>query len=195
MKGKRLTNVLLIAGILFLCLSIGWIGYSKYSVQRNAARAESLVQTLYSLMPTVRDGAPDHRANPTMSALEISKMSFVGVVELPDYDCQLPIYSQWKRAKVRQFPCRYTGSVYDNSLIIGASDNDGQFDFIKQLSNGDSVYVVDTTGVRYTYTVTNILRTKDVGTENLRKIQADLTLFVQNSLNMDYTVVYCSFES
>ena len=194
MKRKRLTRVLLTVGTTLLLGAAIWALWMQYSVSKNAKRAQEVVQTLYTLMPRVTDGAPDDRVNVTMSTIEVDQLRFAGIIEIPAYERTLPIYGKWARSKVKRFPCRYLGSMYDGSLIIGGSDNDGQFDFIKQISNGDRVYVTDTTGVRYSYTVVNIRRTKDVSTQNICMVDADLIFFAKNSYSMDYTVVYCSLS-
>ena len=191
MKGQRLTLTLFITGAILLLAAAGWFVWTRYSVGRYARDAEKTVETLYSLMPQITNGAPNDRANPQMSAIEVDGKNFVGIIEVPAYDRSLPIYASWDRDMISHFPCRLLGSVHDSTLIVGGSDGEGQFDFASDISIGDTVYVIDTLGVRYRYRVSNIRRTNDVSTENLTKEQAALTLFAKNSLDFDYTVIYC----
>lgn len=191
MKEKRLTNILMFLGALLLLGSVLFVFWMQYSEKRNIEKSQNIVEEMYALMPQVTDGAPDDRFNVMMSTVEINHESFAGIIEVPAYERTLPIYGKWEKSKVTRFPCRYLGSMHDGSLIVGGCDNEGQFDFIKRISNGDKVFVTDTTAVRYSYHVTDIRRTKDVSTKNLSKVDADLILFAKNSYSMDYTVVYC----
>lgn len=191
MKGKRLTLTLFITGAMLLLAAAGWLVWMYYSEGQYAKNAEKTVETMYSLMPQITNGAPDDRANSQMSAIEVDGNNFVGIVQIPVYGRELPVYANWEKGLVARFPCRLLGSMHDSSLIVGASDGKGQLDFIDEISLGDTVYMIDTLGVRYTYRVGDIRRTKDVSAENLTQKKAALTLFVKNSLDFDYTVVYC----
>ena len=126
-----------------------------------------------------------------MAAMEVDGMDFVGIVDIPAYGRELPVYGHWEAGKVSSFPCRYTGSIYDGSLIIGGSDNAGQFDFMKLITVSDPVHITDMTGARYSYTVTDIRITRDVSTGSLRGQNADLVLFARNTATLDYTLVLC----
>ena len=189
---KKITIILSCIGVL-LILAAGALVLSTYLGGKRAhTNAKEIVSKMYSLMPDIKNGAPDDRSNVTMPMLEIGGENFVGIIEVPDFEKTLPIYGKWEPSSVTSYPCRYMGSAYDGSLIIGGSDNEGQFDFVKTISNGNNVFVTDTTGLRYKYAVTDINRTNDVSTENLTSQKADLILFARNTYSRDYTVIYCT---
>lgn len=193
MKGKPLTATLFILAFLLLATALGGTLWMHVRTEYYEKAAEKTVRTLYSLMPERTNGAPDYRANAKMASLEVDGNSFVAVIEVPAYGCKLPVCGVWKTGKLSHFPCKYFGSMHDGTLIIGGSDGKGQFDFIDEISNGEHLYLTDTQGVRYSYRVKTIYRTKDVSTENLyNKDEAELILFSKNSLDFDYTVVYCT---
>lgn len=138
---------------------------------------------------------PDDRIDVTMPMTEVDGLNFAGIIELPAYEALLPVYGTWDKNKVSDFPCRYMGSMYDGSLIIGGSDNVGQFDFMKVITDGDFVYVTDMTGARYAYVVTEIKKSKDASTDNLISKNADLVLFARNTYAFDYTIVRCVMQN
>ncbi len=192
MKKKNGFRIILtVIGIALILSAVGLFAYSKISSDIAKENAKEIVSDLISLMPAIKDGAPDDRTNTSMPILQIDGEDFVGILEIHDYSAKLPIYNKWDASRVTKYPCRYLGSVHDEVLVIGGSDNDGQFDFVKTISNGDNVYVTDTTGTRYRYTVCDINRTKDVSTENLTKTDARLVLFARNTYSLDYTVIFC----
>ena len=192
MRGKRLTLGLLILGVMLIIGSVGYYAWMCYSVKENAADAKKTVDKMYLLMPEITNGVPDERSNTTMSSLEIDGDSFVGIIEVPVYESKLPIYASWDADKLNRFPCRFFGSVYNETLILGGSENDGQFDFITQISLGDSVCITDTMGVRYAFQVSSIRRCKDISADKLLSEESSLIFFAKNSLDFDYIVVYCN---
>ncbi|MBQ8287930.1 MAG: hypothetical protein IJX76_04065 [Clostridia bacterium] len=91
--------------------------------------------------------------------VEVDGLNFCGIIEIPEYNRELPVYASWESDRVSHYPCRYTGSIYQNGLVIGGSDNSGQLDFMKRIVNDDTVCFTDMTGLRCSYTVTSIVRT------------------------------------
>lgn len=193
--GKTLTRVLTVLGILLICGAVLTVVVSQVVQKKAAEKAEQIVSELRTLMPEIQNGVPDDRFHTAMPMLEIDGSNFAGIIEVPAYGTELPIYGTWDRGKVSQYPCRYFGSIYDGSLIIGGSDNAGQFDFMKIITGGDMICVTDVTGARYTYVVTDIEKTSDVTTENLTAGEADLVIFARNTYALDYTVVRCQWRN
>ena len=191
MKRSKFRIILTCVGALLILSAVGLLIFSRISIKSAQSNAKEIVSELYSLMPETEDSAPDGRYNLTMPMLEIDGENFVGIIKVPQYSKTLPIYGNWDASRVNKYPCRYMGSMYDGTLIIGGSANEGQFDFVKTISNGDSVYITDTTGTRYKYTVFDINRTKDVSTDNLTSANAQLVLFARNTYSFDYTVICC----
>ena len=186
-KGKNsfITSLLVFFGVMLIISSVSLMLYQsvrqKITVQSNA----EIVDTLFTLMPSVHSGEKDDRVDMNMPMLEIDGENFVG---------KLPVCGSWNRHKVSEFPCRYSGSLYDGSLIIGGSDAAGQFDFAKNISIGDSVFLTDMVGGQYFYRVEWIEITADVSTENLVSDKADMILFARNTYSLDYTVIQCSVQ-
>ncbi len=191
---KKLTSVLMAIGATLIVLSVALYAFSQLSLKKSKENALKITEELLALMPEVWDSVPEERQNTAMASLEISKESFIGIIEAPAYGTALPVCAEWDSSQVSKYPCRYTGSIYSDMLIIGGSDNEGQLDFIDEISNYDEVTFTDVSGMRYTYTVTDIRKTKDVTTENLTSKDADLVLFARNTYSLDYTVIRCKLD-
>lgn len=188
---KTLSRVLMWTGIALVALAVLLFAASRILIVRNEERARETVETLYELMPSVRDGAPDGRAETAMPVLELDGTDFAGILEIPAFGTVLPLCGTWDAGDVTKYPHRFTGSMYDGSLVIGGSDNPGQLDFMKAVSIGDTVYLTDAAGERYRYTVSWVEKTKDVSASHLCDADADLTLFARNTYGFEYTVVRC----
>ena len=106
---------------------------------------------------------------------------------------KLPIYSSWEDGSVAKYPCRFWGSAYDNSLIVGGSDRKGQFDFCSRLDLGDKIRITDMTGTEFSYEVVRIDRRKQADLQTFEEVDCDLTLFVRDSSTLNYIIVRCDF--
>ncbi len=184
----------ILLGALLIAASLIWLVTAEL-LQSSAVRdAQKAVAALRAAMPVPYDTVPDDRVEMTMPAMMVEGESFCGIIEVPAYSRELPIREVWDSGAVSVCPCRYMGSIYNGSLIIGGSDSQGQFDFIRKIGNGDKIFVTDMAGGRYTYAVTDIRRSDDVSTAYLTSIDFDLVLFAKNSFAFDYTVIRCKLD-
>jgi len=182
-------NGLLISGILMVLCSLGIFLYMQIQQNRADEQTQVYLQQMQKSMPEVKDAFIDERNNKDMPVLEVAGNDFVGILEVPLYEVSFPIGSRWQEGELIDYPCRFWGSVYDGSMIIGGSERKGQMAFMKDISIGDEVFVTDMTGARYLYTVSWIEKTKDVSIEYLEN--DGLTIFARNPYGFDYTVVRC----
>ncbi len=193
-KKSNIWMILLSIGIILILGSASLLIASNIQVKNAIADAEKTVNSLREIMPTPHDEIVDDRANLTMPTMEIDGVSYCGIIQLPAYETELPIYSSWDKSKLSKNPCKYGGSIYDGSLIIGGSDNEGQFDFMQTVTVDDVVYITDMTGARYTYIVADIERVGNISDSSLASDEFDLTFFAKNSYSFDYTVVRCTLK-
>ncbi len=191
LEGKKVTAIAMVLGVLLIVASMAAMIFNHVSQNKYKEEIPQIVSEIYSLIPEVMDSVPDAPADITMPVMEIGGQDYVGILEVPAYGKVLPVYGEWNKRKVSRFPCRFTGSIYDGSLIIGTSENPGQFDITKVISGGDEVFFVDMTGLRYKYIVTDIFKTKDVSTSNLKAQEADLVIFVKSSYGSEYMIINC----
>ena len=191
MRNGKLTVIIAIVGALLIALAAGLMIFDTWHRSDSAKKAPDIVSEMYTLMPEVHDSVPMNRVDNTMPAMQLDGQNFVGILEVPMCSAALPIGSEWDN-DVMDFPCRYTGSVYDVSLIIGGRGDAGQFGFTADISLGDRVMFTDTAGARYTYTVADIEKTDDVSLGNLSSGNFDLVLFARDEYGFEYTVVRCS---
>lgn len=152
-------------------------------------RSETYVNQLRLLMPQPQGAVPEERTDNTMAALSLDGVDFVGILEMPRYGAALPVGAQW--GKSHQYPCCLSGSVHDGSIQIGTTSRKGQFDFYREISVGDSIYFTDTSGSRYSYTVTDLRYESHADQDALTRHDADLTLFIKNIYGFEYIILFC----
>lgn len=193
-RKRRLSDLLTVIGIALVVISVSAVMISFLSQKSTVQKASAIAAELRSLVPDVQNGFPDGRLNTAMPTAEIGGVNFVGVIEIPAYGTSLPIRADWKPLRVSSYPCRLSGNTWSGDLIIGGSDAEGQFDFMKIITNGDRIYVTDPAGIRFTYRVTNVIRTDSPTVENLLTEEDDLVIFVKNTYSFGYTAARCKSE-
>ena len=55
--------------------------------------------------------------------LEINGADYAALLEIPSQGVTLPISNQWNSMRLTHSPSRFSGSAYDNSLVIGGIDH------------------------------------------------------------------------
>lgn len=191
---NKISRVFLVVGIVLIAFALVLLLITRIAIPNNKEKAEDITEKLFNLMPEIKNGFPDGKGDTVMPSVELDGVDFCGVLEISAFDVCLPIANKWISNNVSKYPHRLNGSVYDNSLIVGGSDNDGQFDFMKSISIGDFVFFTDTVGVRYSYIVADIVITDDVSFDSLSGGEWDMTFFARNSYGFDYTVVKCKLK-
>lgn len=188
---KKKTNIFLVLGILLILGSMAWLMYSQIYARHAQTTAKQLTAQIEVLLPERYAAVAEAYANPDMPVLQVKGIDFSALIEVPAFGVTLPVCSEWNTELLHDFPCRFSGSTYSNSLIIGGSDQYGQFDFFTQLDTGELIIITDMLGAEYTYTAERIERSKSADYSRLSSADYPLTLFVRDSYSMDYILVRC----
>lgn len=190
-KANRLSFILLILGGALIVGAAALLIYTQLSANISARNTQELLKRAEAQIPAIVDRIPEERGNNVMPSMELDGVNIIGIIEVPLYSAKLPIHASWNGNMVSWIPCRFSGSVYDRSLIIGAGEGDDQFDFAQSIQLSDVIYVTDMMGGRYTYSVSDIERSAHANKEQLESDSCDLTIFVKNSLSMEYIIIRC----
>ena len=125
---------------------------------------------------------PDYLLNPEMEMPEVSlpeleEAGCIGILEIPSINIKLPVLSTWSYSLLKKAPCRYTGSIYLDNMVIAAHNSEAHFKKISNLQKGDIVTFTDAVGNVFTYTVAGIELLQPDEVENMTNGQWPLTLF------------------
>lgn len=193
-KRKKLPTVLVAIGSILVIGSAALLIGTQLAGSRAGERAQAFADKIQSLMPETSQGVWEERTDTEMPVAEVDGENFIGLIEVPVYNVRLPVCSGWDKTKVSSYPCRYMGSVYDGTLIIGGNDHQAQLAFADQIDIGVPVYVTDMEGKVYMYSVSMVERAQDASTDVLVSENADLTIFVRDTYALDYIIVRCKAE-
>ena len=116
-------------------------------------------------------------AKKEMPVIELEGHSYIGVVDIPLFDLSLPVMETWSYDKLKISPCRYTGSIYEDNLVIMAHNYKRHFRNISSLTNGEPIIFRDADGVEYRYVVVLIETVNSNNLQGMIETEYDLTLF------------------
>ena len=205
------------AGILFMLLGtaliFGALSLFLFNQHEDAEAGMVRVDVLPQLMEVIQDheqtatepetyeqpvGTPVDYLDPSafeMTEVEINGYAYIGYLSIPKLELELPIMADWDYAKLQISPCRYTGSVRGEDLVLLAHNYASHFGKISQLSEGDQVIFTDMDGVTTIYQVV----AHDILAPNaLQEIISgdfDLTLFTCTYGGKSRVTVYCDRAS
>ena len=114
---------------------------------------------------------------------------------IPELELELPIMADWSYPKLQIAPCRYTGSVRGEDLVIMAHNYASHFGGLSKLLEGDSVIFTDMDGIVTEYEVVAQDVLDPYAVEEMTSGEFDLTLFTCTFGGHNRVTVYCDMVS
>ncbi len=146
-------------------------------------RIEQLQQAAPEGLPPetiILPGTPEGLIDPEafeMEEIEIDDNGYIGYLQIPKLELDLPVMADWDYQKLQVSPCRFTGSVLGDDLVLMAHNYDGHFGRISKLSGGDKIYFTDVRGRVTEYCVIDMEILEPTAVEDMTQSEYDLTLF------------------
>lgn len=142
---------------------------------------------------------PDYQLNPEMDMPEVQlpgleEAGCIGILEIPSIDLKLPVLSTWSYALLKKAPCRYTGSVYLDNMVIAAHNSKAHFKKLSQLEKGDIITFTDAVGNVFSYEVAGIEILQPEEVDDMTSGQWPLTLFTCTYGGASRVTVRCEKE-
>lgn len=123
------------------------------------------------------NGNQDDFYIPSVPERNIDGNTYIGYLTIPALNLELPVMSKWNYKRLRIAPCRYTGSVQTDDLVIAAHNYARHFGSLSKLSEGDEVYFTDADGVLSIYEVVLVETLGPTDVIDMIDGEYDLTLF------------------
>lgn len=190
---KSRLNLLLKLGIFLILLSLSFLIFFRGFVFWNCKSAETLTSRIEAVLPPRTPGDPQDTSDSAMPVLQLDGKDFCGLISVPAFGVKLPVFDTWKPSAVIRYPCRFWGTIYDGSLILGGSSQLGQFDFCSRLDLDDRIIITDLLGTEYTCRVDRIDRSSSADFARLSSGGYPLTLFAPDGFSTSYIIVRCSW--
>lgn len=173
-KGK----LYVVIGLLLIAAALCLVVYNTITQYIAGETAEDILTQLFDSSGE-SEQLYDYLINPYMDMpeKEINGYMYIGVLELPELNLTLPVMSEWDYSRLQIAPCRYTGSVYLNNIVICAHNYSTHFGQIKNLSIGDNVIFTDMAGNIFNYKVTDMSILQPTAVDDMYSGDWDLTMF------------------
>lgn len=126
-------------------------------------------------MPTVRSGAYD----------------YIGYLDFPGYGLTMPVAATWSFPAMEISPCRHTGSVYNDNLVVAGHNYKTEFDVLFSLKAGDTVTFTDVDGNVFTYTVREFASVTPDDSDTVMNSGYALTMYTCNWDTTERVTVFC----
>lgn len=153
-------------------------------------------------LPTELDKVPqdtgaasgDYLFNPSMDmpSVMLDGDDYIGILSIPALEIVLPVMEDWDYEKLKTAPCRYSGSVYTDNMVIAAHNYKNQFGKLKNVSRGDTVTLVDMDGNEFQYEALDIEVLDASQVEDMTASDYPLTLFTCNYTGSKRIAVRCA---
>lgn len=187
----------ILLGVLLLLGAGALTAYNFYEDNHAGEQATEILSELNTIRPMERQYAP-LREMPSdlsdypeavelpmyirypemeMPTVRINGRSYIGTVEIPVLGLELPILQDWSDSLLLIAPCRFSGSVYQDNMILAGHNYDSHFGKLTELVPGDELRFVDAAGNVFVYCVEGIETLNGDAVETLRSGDWDLTLF------------------
>ena len=189
LKNGLAWKICAVTGVCLIVVAMAWLVIWQSGIGSSVKKAEYYADTIRTLIPKPQGAVLTERRDNNMSTLSIDDINFVGIIEMPRYESVLPVCADW--GNLSDYPCRFSGSVYDRTMQVGGTSQKGQYDFYRDISVGDSVFFTDMEGNRYEYAVTDIKYEKNADQKTLNRNDSALTLFIKNIYAFEYIIISC----
>lgn len=141
----------------------------------------------------INDTVPDPYAPPAeeMEEVVVEDYGYIGYISIPKLGIQLPVMGDWDYKRLKKAPCRYTGSVEADNLVIMAHNYRYHFGPIRRLKVGNTVRFTDVYGVTTVYEVVAMDVLQPTAVSKVTSGEYDLTLFTCTYGGNTRVTVYC----
>ena len=166
------------AGLLLIAAALFLSAYNEWESHEARDSAQQVIAQLCDALPTEAGEPttlPDVRRE--MPVKTINGRDYIGVLSIPSLELELPVISQWDYPALKVAPCRYSGSLYQDNLIICAHNYASHFGKLKELQPGDIVLFTDMDEHVVTFQMVERETLNPMDAEGMEAGDWDLTLF------------------
>lgn len=166
------------AGLLLIAAALFLSAYNERESHEARDSARQVIAQLCDELPTEAGEPttlPDVRRE--MPVKTINGRDYIGVLSIPSLELELPVISQWDYPALKVAPCRYSGSLYQDNLIICAHNYASHFGKLKELQPGDIVLFTDMDEHVVTFQMVERETLNPMDAEGMEAGDWDLTLF------------------
>ena len=176
--------VFLSIGCILILIACGWYIY-------NIIEDKNAGQNASDILDKLNDVQNDNIDN-NSPIITVDGDAFCGKVIIEKLSVELPVYDEWNYTRLKSAPCRYTGSVDTNDIIIAAHNYKSHFGSLNKLIIGDEVKFIDAYGKSHLYEVCEITTLDGTAVSDMQSDGWDFTLFTCTKGGKQRVTVRCN---
>lgn len=161
---------------------------------KNQHQSETAGQTAAAALTELQQATPADTAVGEEPTIEIDGLTYIGTITIPAIDRQLPVLAAWDETNAQKAPCRYTGSVLTDDLIIAGHNYTSHFGRLDRLKPGDEIIFTNAAGIDYRYRVADQEIIRGTDPDAMQAGDWPLTLFTCNYDGTMRITVRCVHE-
>lgn len=182
---KRNKGIVFLAiGCILLLVACGWYLYNIIE-DKNAGQYAS------DILDKFNDAQNENKDN-NESVIIANGDAFCGKVIIEKLSVELPVYDEWNYTRLKSAPCRYTGSINTNDIIIAAHNYKSHFGTLNKLIIGDEVEFIDAYGKSHLYEVCEVATLDGTAVSDMQSSGWDFTLFTCTKDGKQRVTVRCN---
>jgi sortase A len=192
MKKNRKGLPLIILGLILICGSFSFTIYNEEETLRAGRISREVVTQLDKIIEAEEPSTYGIFPNMEMPVIPIADKKYIGTLSIPSLSLELPVMDSFSYVGLRISPCRYSGSAYQDNLVIAAHNYRTHFGKLKNLKAGDQIILTDADGNVFSYEVKGfeILEPEDI--DGMNESSYDLTLFTCTLSGQERLAVRCN---
>ena len=163
--------------------------------QIHSAQNSALNDQETDTVPEVTENIPAELLKPedlVMTEKTIKGYSYIGYLSIPELKLDLPVMSGWDSRRLQISPCRYTGTLRGEDLVIMAHNYRSHFGRLSQLSPESQIQFMDMDGNLWNYQVVAMDVLPAEAVEEMTAGEYDLTLFTCATNRSHRVTVRCN---
>lgn len=165
-------------GIIFLCIGLSMFLIAACFYVYNIVEDKNAGKVAEEILDKMDKALEQQTKNPdSNSVIMVDGEAFCGKVIVDKLGVELPVFRDWDYTKLKDAPCRYSGNVATNDLIIAAHNYGSHFGNIKNLVIGDQLVFMDTNGKEHRFAVKEVITLEGIAIKDMLDGDWDFTLF------------------
>lgn len=154
MKRWSRGSIFMLLGVLMILASAGFVGIHVVEERQAGQEAGRVSRILKEQIADARAGVDTGAPGVAEEAGDAGDASqeeqgdtsglllsgdYIGLLSIPDLGLELPVARQWSYPALRKTPCRYSGSVEEENLVVLAHNYERHFGGLKDLKPGAEI--------------------------------------------------------
>lgn len=154
---RKLGTMVTAVGIALILAAVGLTVFNLWDESRAGREAEQALAGILDQLEreeaaeTTEPMEPEEEPAPElgwsdeaeMPAVELDGEAYLGILEIPAIQLTLPVRDSWSYPNLRKTPCRYSGGLYSQDMVIAGHNYDSHFGRLDELKSGDQVFFTD----------------------------------------------------